>query len=154
MFTTRLLGPVSRLRRIPTLAVWLETPKEYVVKSSSRRILQNGAKHQNLRISIRHFSTGESEQKVEDKKLQASPKVLDLVEQITQLNLMEVAQLVQELKTQLNLPETSFQPAMMPATFAAAPTQGNQIIQRTSAAICANVFTFSIMYQTIWFCRC
>ena len=50
-----------------------------------------------------------------NKETNVSPKVAALVEQITLLNLKEVAELVSELKTQLNLPETTYQPTAVPA---------------------------------------
>lgn len=61
--------------------------------------------------------------------LETSPKVLNIVDQITTLNLREVSELVSELKSQLNLPEQSFMPAMgmpMGGVAAAAPVEAEE----------------------------
>lgn len=76
-----------------------------------------------LKTSTRFYSTepqtvveekGSEVTQQDEQKKSCSPKVAALVEQITLLNLTEAAELVQELKSQLNLPETSYQPSFQP----------------------------------------
>lgn len=72
----------------------------------------------------------------EEGKVACSPKVVELAEQISMLNLVEVAELVTQLKTTLNLPDT---PAMgmpmgMPMAMAAGAAPAAEAAEEAPAA--------------------
>lgn len=98
-------------------------------KSVARGLRMN-APLQNLRIETqearvwsRAFSAEVSAEAGTDEEAKpaCSPKVLELAEQISMLNLVEVAELVTQLKTTLNLPDTPAMGMPMGMPMAVAP---------------------------------